>query len=76
MLCLAFVDARMRVWGLVLSRQEALTAATIANIDTGGLEPLLEEMLKLFDTTEQLGRGIKKLFHHLDYVRICRWHAQ
>lgn len=28
-----------------------------------------EEMLKLFDTTEQLGRGIKKLFHHLDYVR-------
>jgi hypothetical protein len=48
-------------------RKGELLEANAANLNTGGLEPLLMEMLKLFDTSEQLGRGIKKLFHHIDY---------
>uniref|UniRef100_A0A6U2GBZ5 Ion transport domain-containing protein n=1 Tax=Hemiselmis andersenii TaxID=464988 RepID=A0A6U2GBZ5_HEMAN len=48
-------------------RKNELLEANAQNLNTGGLEPLLMEMLKLFDTSEQLGRGIKKLFHHLDY---------
>jgi len=48
-------------------RKGDLLEANAQNLNTGGLEPLLMEMLKLFDTSEQLGRGIKKLFHHIDY---------
>jgi hypothetical protein len=43
--------------------------AEVTNIDTGGLEPLLVEILKLFDTSDQLSRGIKKIFHNIDYDR-------
>mmetsp|Transcript_4793 Transcript_4793/g.11449 ORF Transcript_4793/g.11449 Transcript_4793/m.11449 type:complete len:671 (-) Transcript_4793:272-2284(-) len=50
-----------------ICRKNELLEANAQNLNTGGLEPLLMEMLKLFDTSEQLGRGIKKLFHHLDY---------
>jgi hypothetical protein len=49
--------------------QKKLLEAEITNIDTGGLEPLLEEILKLFDTSDQLSRGIKKIFHNIDYDR-------
>jgi hypothetical protein len=40
-----------------------LDSAVDMNIDTGGLEPLLSEVIKLFDTSDQISRGFKKLFH-------------
>uniref|UniRef100_A0A6U5BNI5 EF-hand domain-containing protein n=1 Tax=Hemiselmis andersenii TaxID=464988 RepID=A0A6U5BNI5_HEMAN len=49
--------------------KKRLLEAEQTNIDTGGLEPLLTEMLKLFDTSDQLSRGIKKIFHNLDHDR-------
>jgi len=51
---------------------ERLDAAESMNIDTGGLEPLLGEIIKLFDTSDQLSRGFKKIFHKLDFDRTGR----
>lgn len=42
---------------------EKLDNAVDMNIDTGGLEPLLGEVIKLFDTSDQISRGFKKIFH-------------
>mmetsp|Transcript_39241 Transcript_39241/g.91700 ORF Transcript_39241/g.91700 Transcript_39241/m.91700 type:complete len:683 (-) Transcript_39241:22-2070(-) len=44
-----------------------LLEAQAANIMTGGVDPLIEEVLKLFDCSEQLSRGFKMLFHNFDY---------
>jgi len=51
---------------------ERLDAAESMNIDTGGLEPLFGEIIKLFDTSDQLSRGFKKIFHKLDFDRTGR----
>lgn len=40
-----------------------LDNAGSTNIDTGGIEPLLVELIQLFDTSDQISRGFKKIFH-------------
>lgn len=46
---------------------EELKECQKENTMTGGIDPLICEMLPLFDSSYQLQKGLHKIFHYLDY---------